>query len=88
MPANPTKKEPASEAAYIFKGTVEKLKAATMKNVPVDNRTVVVRVDQVIEAPKNLADVCRQGHHGSAERSSESQSGTRDGLPHQRMDFR
>lgn len=56
MPANPTKKEPASEATYIFKGTVEKLKAATMKNVPVDNRTVVVRVDQVIEAPKNLAE--------------------------------
>jgi hypothetical protein len=56
MPTTPTKQEPSSEATYIFKGTVEKLKAATMKNVPVDNRTVVVRVDQVIEAPKNLAD--------------------------------
>jgi hypothetical protein len=40
---------------FVFKGTVKKLKAATMKNVPVDEQTAVVRVEQVIESPKNLA---------------------------------
>lgn len=42
-------------ATFIFRGTVRKIKSATMKNVPVNNQTVVVTVDQVIEAPKILA---------------------------------
>ena len=44
----------SSEATFIFKGTVKKLKAATMRAVPVDERTAVVHIEQVIEAPKNL----------------------------------
>ena len=40
---------------FIFKGTIRKLKAASMRGVPVDERTAVVRVDQVLEAPRNLA---------------------------------
>jgi len=47
-------RKPAPQANFIFKGTVQKLKAAAMKNVPVDDRTAVVRVDQVVEAPKAL----------------------------------
>lgn len=52
MPVN--SRTPASQANFIFQGTVQKLKAAAMKNVPVDDRTAVVRVDQVVEAPKAL----------------------------------
>ena len=40
---------------FIFKGTIRKLRAASMRGVPVDERTAVVHVDQVLEAPRNLA---------------------------------
>jgi hypothetical protein len=53
MPASSSEKAP--EASFIFKGTVKKLKAATMRNVEVNDRTAVVTVNQVIEAPKALA---------------------------------
>jgi len=39
----------------VFKGAVKKLRSATMKEVPVGNRTAVVHVEQVIEAPKSFA---------------------------------
>ena len=42
-------------ATFVFLGTIKKVKAATMRSVPVDDRTAVVRVEQVIEAPANLA---------------------------------
>ena len=45
----------AQEARFVFKGTVQKLKAATMREIPVDDRTVVVRVDEVIHAPEVLS---------------------------------
>lgn len=43
------------EARFVFKGTVQKLKAATMSDVPVDERTAVVRVDEVIHASEALS---------------------------------
>jgi hypothetical protein len=43
------------EAAFSFTGTVERLGAATMEDVPVDERTAVVRVDQVLQAPDEFA---------------------------------
>jgi hypothetical protein len=48
-------RKPAPPANFIFKGTVQKLKAATMQNVPVDDRTAVVRVDHTVESPKAMA---------------------------------
>jgi hypothetical protein len=42
------------KATLVFQGTVKKIKAATMKNVSVDDRTAVVHVDQVLESPPNL----------------------------------
>src|SRR3989442_11914712 len=39
---------------FSFEGTVRKVKAATMRSVPVDNRTVVVRVDRILEAPEDF----------------------------------
>jgi hypothetical protein len=45
------------KATFVFLGTIKKVQAATMRSVPVDDRTAVVRVEQVIEAPANLAHV-------------------------------
>jgi hypothetical protein len=45
----------AQRPTFVFKGTVKKLESATMSGVPVDERTAVVRVDQIIEAPPDLA---------------------------------
>src|SRR5438552_3395105 len=55
MPANSRKTDPSSQPTFIFKGTVQELKSATMTEVPISARTIVVSVDQVLEAPKNLA---------------------------------
>jgi hypothetical protein len=52
---NPERSEAEPKATFVFKGTVKKLKAATMKSVPADERNAVVHVEQVLEAPKNLA---------------------------------
>ncbi|HEX9209104.1 MAG TPA: hypothetical protein VF901_01200 [Bradyrhizobium sp.] len=46
---------PAPKPTFVFKGVVKKLKSATMKSVPISDRMAVVRVEQVLEAPKNLA---------------------------------
>jgi hypothetical protein len=43
-------------ANFVFKGTVQKLKAASMPEVPVTARTAVVRVDEIIEAPPTMTD--------------------------------
>jgi hypothetical protein len=45
----------AREARFVFNGTVQKLRAATMDDVPIDDRTAIVRVDEVIYAPHVLA---------------------------------
>ena len=44
MPASSKAEVLAQQARFIFKGTVQKLKAANMPGVPVNDRTAVVRV--------------------------------------------
>ncbi len=39
------------EAPFSFLGTVERVGAATTGDVPIDNRTAIVQVDQVLHAP-------------------------------------
>jgi hypothetical protein len=46
---------PEATSAFVFRGTVKKIRSATMKEVPVSNRTAVVRVEQVLEATKSFA---------------------------------
>lgn len=53
MPARKTAQ--TEKPTLIFKGTVKKLKSASMKNVSVDRNTVVATIDQLIEAPAALA---------------------------------
>jgi hypothetical protein len=47
--------EPEPAPAFMFRGTVKKMRSATMKEVPVSDRTAVVRVEQVLEAPRSFA---------------------------------
>jgi hypothetical protein len=46
---------PAAPPAFVFKGAIKKIRSATMKQVPVSDRTAIVRVEQVLEAPKSFA---------------------------------
>jgi hypothetical protein len=52
------KKKTAGEAdappPFVFQGTVKKVRAATMKDVPVSDRTAIVHVDEVISAPASF----------------------------------
>lgn len=56
MPAMPTKSKAIPkllrDSAFSFVGTIEHLGAATMTDVPVDGRTAIVVVEQVLHAPE------------------------------------
>jgi len=52
--------DPARSATFVFKGTVEKVRAATMPSVPVDDKTLVVHVDEILRASDALASLA--GH--------------------------
>lgn len=51
----PSNSDPSTDVTFLFKGTIREVKAASMPDVPVDKNTVVAMVDQVLEAPANLA---------------------------------
>ncbi|HEX8068351.1 MAG TPA: hypothetical protein VF546_00265 [Pyrinomonadaceae bacterium] len=55
MSTSSRKQEAGPRATFVFKGRVRKLKSATMASVPVDERTAVVTVEEVTEAPDYLA---------------------------------
>jgi hypothetical protein len=46
---------PKVTPAFVFRGVVKKIRSATMKQVPVSDRTAIVRVEQVLEAPRAFA---------------------------------
>lgn len=54
MVAGSRQTDEAQKPTFVFKGTIKKLKSATMKEVPVNERTAIVTVDQIIEAPPDL----------------------------------
>src|SRR5437016_364311 len=51
----PSNSDSSMDATFLFKGTIREVKSTTIPNVPVDKNTVVAMVDQVLEAPANLA---------------------------------
>jgi hypothetical protein len=55
MPTAAKAESAAQQARFVFIGTVQKLRAATLDEAPVDDRTAIVRVDEVIDAPEALA---------------------------------
>jgi hypothetical protein len=60
MPAPSAPAPLADQAKFVFQGTVKAAKAATLKQVPVSDRTLVVRVDRVIHSPDALSDYAGQ----------------------------
>jgi hypothetical protein len=44
----------AQQARFIFQGTVRQRGAATMADVPVSARTLIVRVDRILQAPRTF----------------------------------
>jgi len=46
----------AAQARFVFKGRVRRLRATTMRDVPASDRTIVVRVEEIVHAPELLVD--------------------------------
>jgi hypothetical protein len=55
MPTRSKSESSAEDARFVFIGTLRKLRAATMSDIPIDPATAIVRVDEVIHAPEALA---------------------------------
>jgi hypothetical protein len=55
MTASPRQSSAAKRASFVFTGTVQALKRATVPNIPLSNRTAVVRVDGVIRGSGALS---------------------------------
>jgi hypothetical protein len=55
MAASPRQSRAAKRASFIFTGTVQALKRATVPNIPLSSRTAVVRVDGVIRGSGALS---------------------------------
>jgi hypothetical protein len=54
MPDLPSPTELAGKASFIFRGTVQRVNAATLREVSDTKNTAIVRVDQTVQAPKVL----------------------------------
>src|ERR1043165_4457699 len=72
----PSNSDPSIDATFLFKRTIRELKSATMSNVPVDKSTVVAMVDQVLEAPSNLAKM--GGHRVTVQLSGRTKAAVGD----------
>lgn len=59
MVAKAKRKAPDQEANFVFRGTIKQLKAVNVKQAAVSDRTAIVTVNQVLDAPANL-----QGYTG------------------------
>src|SRR5690349_8468323 len=55
MPSSSRNSPQAPAAAFVFKGTLKKLRGATMAIIPVDEQTAIVRVDEILTAPDAFA---------------------------------
>jgi len=56
MPRRSSVPGTTEQARFVFKGTVRRLKASTVRDVPASARTAVVRVDDIVYAPEALSD--------------------------------
>ena len=50
----------AQEARLVFRGTVQRVKASLMAEVPVSEQTCIVLIDEVLQAPQSLAQAAGQ----------------------------
>ena len=72
----PSNSDPSIDATFLFKGTIREVKAATIPDVPVDKHTIVAMVDQVLEAPSNLARI--GGHRVTVQLSGRTKAAVGD----------
>jgi hypothetical protein len=56
MPTTASAEDLTQQARFVFVASVVRLQAATMAQVPVTDRTAIVRVDKVLLAPETLGD--------------------------------
>lgn len=59
-PAGVEPAESDQRASFVFQGTVKRLRSTTIKNLSPDDRTFVVTVDHIVEAPAALAHLSGQ----------------------------
>jgi hypothetical protein len=45
----------AEEARFVFRGTVQRVHASLMSEVPASEQTCIIRVDEVLQSPQSLA---------------------------------
>jgi len=55
MPAKTKANDASDDAKFLFKGTVQKLGASALAQVPKDEPTAIVHVDEILHAPPALA---------------------------------
>jgi hypothetical protein len=55
MPGKTKAKDVSEDAKFLFKGTIQKLGASTLAQVPKDEPTAIVHVDEILHAPPALA---------------------------------
>lgn len=60
MPADSNAERLAKEATFVFKGTVRALNKSTMPDLPVNARTAIVSVDDIVQAPAVFANFAGQ----------------------------
>jgi len=66
----------AGSPPFVFRGTVKKLRAATMKDVKPGDRTAVVHVDEVLESPPSFANYA--GHDITVELAGRAKAAAGD----------
>jgi hypothetical protein len=54
MPATTPPTDPKQQAKFVFQGTVQKMKAANLKEVAAADDIAIVRVDKILHAPEPL----------------------------------
>jgi hypothetical protein len=55
MPSGSGRDDLARQARFVFKGTVRKLRAATIPDIKDKSGTVIVRVDEIVHAPEEMS---------------------------------
>jgi hypothetical protein len=55
MPKSSSSDDLTKQARFVFKGTVQKLKATTIPDIEDTSSTAIVRVDQIVHAPEALS---------------------------------
>src|SRR5690348_15731589 len=56
MPRTSSKKDLSQQADFVFQGTVKELQSAPSPDLPLADKSIVVTVDHILQAPEHLRD--------------------------------